>query len=89
VNVEDMLKNLNSANLQQALQQMGKILTPEQMQTVQQTLRGNQGEVKEKLNHMNAASFQQELKKNPNLAKQLANNPEVMQKINQLLNGKK
>ncbi len=88
MNLDDMLKNVSNANLQQAMQQMGKVLSPQQLQAVQQMLKTNRGEVKEKLNHMSAESFQQELMKNPKLAGQLANNPEIMQKINQLL-GKK
>ncbi|MBR5152629.1 MAG: hypothetical protein IKW60_03770 [Clostridia bacterium] len=85
MNLDEMLKRVNGNNLQQAMEQMGKLLTPQQMQTVQQMLNGNQGQVKEKLNQVNAEAFQQELRKNPKLAAQLANNPEIMQKINQLL----
>ncbi len=85
MDIETMLKNLNGNNLQQAMQQMGKMLTPEQMQTVKQMLTNNRGQVKETLNRMDTNSFQKELSKNPKLAQQLANNPEIMKKINQLL----
>lgn len=85
MNIEDMIKNMNPQNLQSAIAKMGKMLTPEQLKQVQQTIQQtNKGELNRKLNHLSQADFMRELQQNPQLAKQLANNPEVMQKINQI-----
>ncbi|MEE1013875.1 MAG: hypothetical protein U0L92_06170 [Clostridia bacterium] len=87
--IEDMIKNMNPQNLQNAMRQMEKMLTPEQMKQVQQTIQQtNKGELNRKLNHLSQADLQQELRQNPALAKQLANNPEIMKKINQIFQGK-
>lgn len=85
MNIENMLKNMNPQNLQNAMAQMGKVLTPEQLKQVQQTIQQtDKGELNRKLNHLSQADLQRELSQNPQLAKQLANNPEVIKKINQI-----
>lgn len=87
--IEDMIKNMNAQNLQNAMRQMEKMLTPEQMKQVQQTIQQtNKGELNRKLNHLSQADLQKELRQNPALAKQLANKPELMKKINQIIQGK-
>ena len=85
MNIENMLKNMNPQNLQNAMAQRGKVLTPEQLKQVQQTIQQtDKGELNRKLNHLSQADLQRELSQNPQLAKQLANNPEVIKKINQI-----
>ena len=89
MNIEDMIKNMNQQNLQAAIAKVGKMLTPEQLKQVQQTIQQtDKGEMKSKLNHLSQADFMRELQQNPKLAKQLASNPEVMKKINQLFGQK-
>lgn len=89
MNIEDMLKNMNPQMLSNAMQQMGNILTPQQMKQVQQAIQStDKGELNKKLNNLSTADLQNELRKNPMLAKQLANNPEVMQKINNVFKNK-
>ena len=44
----------------------------------------DKGELNKKLNGLNTADLQKELKSNPALAKQMANNPELMNKINSI-----
>ena len=69
--IEDMIKNMNAQNLQNAMRQMEKMLTPEQMKQVQQTIQQtNKGELNRKLNHLSQADLQKELRQNPALAKQ-------------------
>lgn len=89
MNIEDMIKNMNQQNLQAAIAKVGKMLTPEQLKQVQQTIaQTDRGEMKSKLNHLSQADFMRELQQNPKLAKQLASNPEVMKKINQIFEQK-
>ncbi|MBO5364489.1 MAG: hypothetical protein J6A56_03385 [Clostridia bacterium] len=89
MNLEEMLKNMNPQMLSGAISQMGKFLTPEQLQQVQQAIASTEkGALNQKLNHLGPEDLKRELQKNPALAKELANNPEIMQKINQIF-GKK
>ena len=86
--IEDLLKNLNSQNLQSAMQQMQKMLTPEQMKQVEATIRqSNKGDLGRKLGSLSQADLEQELRNNPALAKQLKSNPDIMKKINQIFQG--
>ena len=89
MNVEDMMKSMNPQNLQNAIRQMEKVLSPQQLQQVQKAIQQtDKGELNRKLNHLSQADLQQELRKNPALAKQLASNPEIMKKINRIFQGK-
>ncbi len=89
MNIDDMMKNVNPQMLSNTIQQMGKVLSPQQMQQIQQIIQStDKGTLNQKLNHLTAADLQRELQQNPALAKQLANNPDVMQKINQLFQKK-
>ena len=85
MNIEDMLKNMNPQMLSNAMQQMGNILTPQQINEISRAIKNtDKGELNKKLNNLSTADLQRELQKNPMLAKQLANNPQVMQKINEV-----
>lgn len=89
MNLEEILKNMNPQMLSGAISQMGKFLSPEQLRQVQQAIAGtDKGTLNQKLNHLSPEDLKQELQKNPALAKELANNPEVMQKINQIFGSK-
>ena len=83
MNLEDMIKNMNPQMLSNALSQMGNMLSPEQLKQVEKAIKStDKGTLNQKLNSLSTADMQRELQRNPNLAKQLANNPELMQKIN-------
>lgn len=85
MNIEDMLKNMNPQMLSNAMQQMGNILTPQQMNDISRAIQNtDKGELNKKLNNLSTSDLQRELQKNPMLAKQLANNPQLMKKINEV-----
>ena len=89
MNIEDMMKNMNPKALSDAMQRIGKILGPSQMEQVKKAIQStDKGTLNQKLNHLTAEDLKRELTQNPALAKQLANNPEVMQKINQIFQKK-
>ncbi len=89
MNIEDMMKNMNPKALSDAMQRMGKVLGPSQMEQVKKAIQStDKGTLNQKLNHLTAEDLKRELTQNPALAKQLANNPEVMQKINQIFQKK-
>ncbi len=83
MNLDEMIKNMNPQMLSNALSRMSSILTPDQMKQVERAIKTtDKGTLNQKLNSLSTADLQKELKGNPNLAKQLADNPELMQKLN-------
>lgn len=85
MNIEDMIKNMNPQMLSNALSKMNSILSPEQMAQVEKAIKTtDKGELNKRLNSLSTADLQRELKSNPALAKQMANNPELMRKINSI-----
>lgn len=85
MNIEDMIKNMNPQMLSNALSKMNSILSPEQMAQVEKAIKTtDKGELNKRLNSLSTVDLQKELKSNPGLAKQMANNPELMRKINSI-----
>lgn len=85
MNIDEVIKNMNPQMLSNALNKMNGILNPEQMAQVEKAIKTtDKGELNQKLNALNTNDLQKEFKSNPTLAKQLANNPELMNKINNI-----
>ena len=83
MNLEDLIKNMNPQMLSNALSQMNNMLSPEQMKQVENAIKStDKGTLNQKLNSLSTMDLQRELQRNPNLARQLADNPELMSKIN-------
>ena len=81
--IEDMIKNMNPQMLQNALSRMNSILSPEQIKQVENAIKTtDKGTLNQRLNNLNADDLKRELQSNPQLAKQMANNKELMNKLN-------
>lgn len=81
--IEDMIKNMNPQMLQNALSRMNSILSPEQIMQVENAIKStDKGTLNQRLNNLNADDLKRELQSNPQLAKQMANNKELMNKLN-------
>ena len=81
--IEDMIKNMNPQMLQNALSRMNSILSPEQIKQVENAIKStDKGTLNQRLNNLNADHLKRELQSNPQLAKQMANNKELMNKLN-------
>ena len=81
--IEDMIKNMNPQMLQNALSRMNSILSPEQIKQVENAIKStDKGTLTQRLNNLNADDLKRELQSNPQLAKQMANNKELMNKLN-------
>ena len=81
--IEDMIKNMNPQMLQNALSRMNSILSPEQIKQVENAIKStDKGTLNQRLNNLNADDLKRELQSNPQLAKQMANNKELMNKLN-------
>ena len=80
--IEDMIKNMNPQMLQNALSRMNSILSPEQIKQVENAIKStDKGTLNQRLNNLNADDLKRELQRNPQLAKQMANNKELMNKL--------
>ena len=81
--IEDMIKNMNPQMLQNALSRMNSILSPEQIKQVENAIKStDKGTLNQRLNNLNADDLKRELQSNHQLAKQMANNKELMNKLN-------
>lgn len=81
--IEDMIKNMNPQMLQNALSRMNSILSPEQIKQVENAIKStDKGTLNQRLNNLNADDLKREFQSNPQLAKQMANNKELMNKLN-------
>ena len=81
--IEDMIKNMNPQMLQNALSRMNSILSPEQIKQVENAIKStDKGTLNQRLNNLNADDLKRELQSNPQLAKQMVNNKELMNKLN-------
>lgn len=81
--IEDMIKNMNPQMLQNALNRMNSILSPEQIKQVENAIKStDKGTLNQRLNNLDADDLKRELQSNPQLAKQMANNKELMNKLN-------
>lgn len=81
--IKDMIKNMNPQMLQNALSRMNSILSPEQIKQVENAIKStDKGTLNQRLNNLNADDLKRELQSNPQLAKQMANNKELMNKLN-------
>ena len=81
--IEDMIKNMNPQMLQNALSRMNSILSPEQIKQFENAIKStDKGTLNQRLNNLNADDLKREIQSNPQLAKQMANNKELMNKLN-------
>ena len=81
--IEDMIKNMNPQMLQNALSRMNSILSPEQIKQVENAIKStDKGTLNQRLNNLNVDDLKRELQSYPQLAKQMANNNELMNKLN-------
>lgn len=86
MNLQEMISKLNPNMLSKALENISSALSPEQLRRVEQAVKSiDKGELNKKLGALNAEELQRELQKNPQLAKQLAQNPELMSKLTDIV----
>ena len=83
--IEDMIKNMNPGMLQNALNRMNSILSPEQIKQVENAIKStDKGTLNRRLNNLSTDDLKREFQSNPQLAKQMANNKELMSKLNEI-----
>lgn len=89
MNISDAISKMNTEVFKKKLSMISNMLTPEQQKQMEDVIRNfDKGEFKEQINSISEGSLKAELEKNPQLAKGLASNPELMNKLSEILKKK-
>ncbi len=89
MNIQEMISKMSPQMLSQGLKQISASLSPEQLTQVENAIKSmSSGDLSKGLSKLNTEQLSQELQSNPALAKQLANNPELLSKLSSILKNK-
>lgn len=89
MNLQEMISKLSPQMLANGLKQISDKLTPEQLKQAEAAIKSmSSAEMGNQLKNLDAEQLKQQLQNNPNMAKQLAQNPELMAKLNSIINKK-
>lgn len=89
MNLQEMLSKMSPQMLSQGLKQISSKLSPEQLKQAESAIKSmSEGDLKKQLKNLDAKQLQQELQNNPDMAKTLASNPELMSQLNRIVNKK-
>ena len=82
MNLIDMISKMNPEMLSKGLKQVSPMLSPEQISQMEKTIKSmDKGALNDQLNNLSGDDLKKELENNPNLAKTLASNPELMSNL--------
>lgn len=85
MDLQDMISKMNPQMLSQGLKKVSSMLTPQQLKEMENAIKTvDKGTLNQKLNSLSAQDLQRELQNNPNLAKQLAQNPALMSQLSDI-----
>lgn len=85
MNFGDMLSNLNPKMLSEGLKKISPMLSDKQLFEMETAIKNlDKGALSEKMKTLSAQDLKKELENNPNLAKNLSKNKELMQKLTQI-----
>ncbi len=89
MNLQDMISKMSPQMLSQGLKQISKTLTPEQLSQAEAAIKGmSDGSLQKQLKALDSEQLSHELQNNPNLAKQLAQNPELLKALTAVISKK-
>ena len=90
MDLQDMISRMNPQMLAQGLKKVSGMLTEDQLSQMEKAIKTvDKGTLNNKLNALSAQDLQRELQNNPNLAAQLAKNPELMSRLSEIFKNKK
>ena len=90
MNLSDMISKMNPEMLSKGLKQISGMLTPEQTAQMEAAIKSmEKGELNNQINSLSAEDLKAELLNNPSLAKNLAKNPELVNKLAEIINKQK
>lgn len=86
MNIQDMISKMSPQMLAQGLKQLSGGLSPEQLKQAEAVIKAmSTGNTGEQLKNLNADQLIKELQNNPTMAKQLAQNPQLMEKLSEIV----
>ena len=86
--IQEMIAKMNPQMLSQGLAKISSSLTPEQLAQAEAAIKAMGNDSAATLKNLNTAQLQTELQNNPALLKQLAQNPELLSKLQSIVKGK-
>lgn len=90
MNLSDMISKMNPEMLSKGLKQISGMLTPEQTAQMEAAIKSmEKGELNNQINSLSAEDLKSELLNNPSLAKNLAKNPELVNKLAEIIKKQK
>ena len=90
MNLSDMISKMNPEMLSKGLKQISGMLTPEQTAQMEAAIKSmEKGELNNQINSLSAEDLKAELLNNPSLAKNLAKNPELVNKLAEIIKKQK
>ena len=90
MNLSDIISKMNPEMLSKGLKQISGMLTPEQTAQMEAAIKSmEKGELNNQINSLSAEDLKTELLNNPSLAKNLAKNPELVNKLAEILKKQK
>ena len=90
MNLSDMISKMNPEMLSKGLKQISGMLTPEQTAQMEAAIKSmEKGELNNQINSLSTEDLKAELLNNPSLAKNLAKNPELVNKLAEILKNRR
>lgn len=86
--IQEMLAKMNPQMLAQGLAKISSSLSPEQLAQAEAAIKAMGSDTSAALKNLDSAQLQAELQSNPALLKQLAQNPELLSKLQSIIKNK-
>lgn len=89
MNIQDLISKMSPEMLAQGLKQLSGGMSPEQLKKAEETIKMlAQGSLSKELSGLDAKGLQDTLTKNPGIAKQLAQNPQLLSALAEIVKKK-
>ncbi len=86
MNISDAVSKMNTQMLKKKLEMISSMLTPQQQQQMEKTIRELEtGDLKKQLENISAGDLKAGLEQNPQLIKALAGNEELVKKLTEIV----
>ncbi len=89
MNIQDMISKMSPEMLAQGLKQLSGGMSPEQLKKAEETIKMmSRSDLSKEISGLDAKGLQDTLTKNPELAKQLAQNPQLLSALAEIVKKK-
>jgi len=89
MNIQDMISKMSPEMLANGLKQLSGGLSPQQLKAAEETIKAmSKGDIGKELNGLDAGKLQETLQSNPDMIKQLAQNPQLLSALGNIIKKK-